>query len=76
MTPPPALPETATLLAEEVAEIQNSHTQLKNMMSLLLERIGSQATPAPIPSLLTAAIEQNPQLAPPFVPPIAALGVN
>ncbi|KAG6898154.1 hypothetical protein C0993_007053 [Termitomyces sp. T159_Od127] len=76
MTPPPALPETATLSAEEVAEIRNSHTQLKNMMSLLLEWIGSQATPAPIPSLPTTAIKQNPQLAPPFVPPIAALGVN
>ena len=67
MTPPPAPAEGATLSAEEVAEIQNSHAQLQALITQLIAKVDAQPEPA------STAAGQSPGA---FVPPIAAVGVN
>ena len=74
MNPPTASPEPAALSTKEVAEIRNSHAQLMNLMTQLLEQVGSQsAAPTSAPAL---APPSSTSQAGPFVPPIAAIGLN
>ncbi|KAH0588412.1 hypothetical protein J132_07205 [Termitomyces sp. J132] len=74
MTPPPPTSDSASLSVEEAAEICSSHAQLMNLMSQLLEWVGSQPSTAPIASA-TALLGAAPQMGP-FIPPIATVGSN